>query len=150
MPPPAIERYAVNPVGGVELEARACQGCTVLVYSDDDGEGRHYEGSGTANATTGRFSWNGVPNGAAFTLVNIDASDNTSEFSAALAKIRLSIDDALPHVVVNKTAGDADSPAGSTIVEVVAEALSWDPSLTKDVDVVIGPIWEAARTRRVT
>jgi len=67
-----------------------------------------------------------------------------------LAKIRLSIDDALPHVVVNKTAGDADSPAGSTIVEVVAEALSWDPSLTKDVDVVIGPIWEAARTRRVT
>ncbi len=48
LPPPAIERYAVNPVGGVELEARACQGCTVLVYSDDDGKGRYYEGSGTA------------------------------------------------------------------------------------------------------
>ena len=135
--PPIVQQYAVNPVGGVELGATACPGCTVLVYSDGDGEGRYYEGSGTAHATTGRFSWTGTPTGAAFTLVNTDADGNTSEFSAAPAKLKLSIDDALPHVVVNKVAGDTDSPAGLTIVEVVAEVVSWDPSLKDNVDVIV-------------
>ena len=137
LPPPDVSRYSVSPVGGVELEATACPGCTVLVYSDDGGEGRTYEGSGTAHATTGRFSWSGTPTEAAFTLVNTDAYSNTSEFSAALARLRLSIDDALPGVVVNKVAGDADTPAGQTIVEVVAEVTSWDPSLKDDVDVLV-------------
>jgi hypothetical protein len=132
---PTIQQYSVNPVGAVELKAVACPGCTVLVYSDDEGEGCHYEGSGAASATTGRFDWSGTPTGTAFTLVNTDASGNTSEFSAALTRLKLSIDDALPHVVVNKVAGDADSPAGRTIVEVVAEVVSWDPSLKDDVDV---------------
>lgn len=135
--PPVIEQYSVNPVGGVELEVNACAGCTVLVYSDNGGEGRTYEGSGTAHATTGRFSWSGTPTEAAFTLVNTDAYSNTSEFSAAAAELKLSIDDALPHVVVNKVAGDTDSPANQTIVEVVAEAVSRDPSLKDDVDVLV-------------
>jgi len=135
--PPVIEQYAVSGSGSASLEATACPGCTILVYSDDGGEGRYYEGSGTADASTGRFDWSGTPTGAAFTLVATDATGNTSEFSAALARLKLSIDDALPHVVVNKVAGDADSPAGSTIVEVVAEIVSWDPSLRDDIDVVV-------------
>jgi hypothetical protein len=137
LPPPVIENYSASGSGSASLEATACPGCTILVYSDDDGEGRYYEGSGTADAGTGRFDWSGTPTGAAFTLVATDADGNTSEFSAALARLKLSIDDALPNVVVNKAAGDADSPAGSTIVEVVAEIASWDPSLKDDMDVVV-------------
>jgi len=137
LPPPVIEQYSASGSGSASLEATACPGCTVLVYSDSDGEGRYYEGSGTAHATTGRFAWSGTPTGAAFTLVATDAAGNTSEFSAALARLRISVDDALPHVVVNKVAGDADSPANQTIVEVVADITSWDPSLKDDVDVLV-------------
>jgi len=135
--PPAISQYSVLPVGQVTLEASACPGCTVLVYSDDDGEGRYYEGSGTAHATSGHFDWSGTPYHSAFTLVAIDAYSNTSEFSAALAKLTLSVDDALPNVWVNKVVGDATSPANQTIVEVVAQVVSWDPSLEDDVDVIV-------------
>lgn len=144
--PPFISKYAASPAGWVDLEATACGGCTVLVYSDDDGEGRYYEGNGSAHPTSGFFYWSGVPKGSAFTLVATDANGNTSEFSGAPVRLSLSVDDALPHVVVNKVAGDADPPAGSTTVEFVATIVGSDPTLTGTLDVellvlgdVLGP-----------
>lgn len=135
--PPLITRYEATPSGLAELEATACPGCTIFVYSDDDGEGHEYEGSGVADASSGDFAWSGTPTFKAFTLVARDAYSNTSEFSAAPARLTLSIDDALPGVPVNKVAGDATAPANRTRIEVVAEVVSWDPSLTEDVDVSV-------------
>ena len=133
LPPPLVTKYEHEPATGwVDLEAEACPGCKVLVFSDDDGEGRVYEGEGVADPWGG-FNWDGVPTVKAFTLVNTDGNGNTSEFSATPAKLNLSIDDALPHTWVNKVVGDSGGPADETVVEFVAFIESWDPSLRDNV-----------------
>jgi hypothetical protein len=134
LPPPVIVQHAASS-GYVSLEGTACPGCTVLIYSDDDGEGRSYETYETADATTGRFSWNGFPLNGAVTVVAIDAYSNTSEFAGPPVRLNLSIDDALPHMTVNKLPGDADPPAGNTIVELVARITSFDSTLTQSLQV---------------
>ena len=132
--PPVVTSYQVTG-SQVDLEAEACPGCAIHVYSDDEGEGEFHEGTGTADPADGHFTWTGTPTAKAYTLLVVDAAGNTSEFSASPAELTLSIDDALPDVVVNKIAGDAETPADETLVEVVAEVLSWDPSLTEGIDV---------------
>jgi parallel beta-helix repeat protein len=60
----------------------ACPGCNVEVFSDADDEGRFVEGSTTADAVTGAFSFSGSVAGPYVTATATDANDNTSEFSA--------------------------------------------------------------------
>jgi len=132
---PTFSNYFVSTDGKISLDAIACPGCTVMVYSDEGGEGHYYEGQGTADASTGHFNWQGKPTGGAYTLVAIDTNGNTSEFSPSPVRLILSIDDALPNVVVNKLPPDANGPATKTIVEYVATIISDDPTLTKDLQV---------------
>jgi len=62
----------------------ACAGCTVDVYSDDEDEGRVYEGSTTANGA-GNWSFGGSLDGPNVTATATDTAGNTSEFSAPVA-----------------------------------------------------------------
>jgi parallel beta-helix repeat protein len=62
----------------------ACAGCTVDIYSDDEDEGRVYEGSTTASGT-GNWSFSGSLDGPNITATATDADGNTSEFSAPVA-----------------------------------------------------------------
>jgi CSLREA domain-containing protein len=135
--PPVIQSYSVNSSNDTVVTATACPGCTVQVFSDNAGEGKNYENQYTADATTGAVSWTGTPKGLAYTATATDSLGNTSEFSAAPVFLDLSIDDALPHVVVNKVPGDATAPAGKTIVEFVANITSYDGSLTQNLDLEI-------------
>jgi len=59
----------------------ACPNCTVDIYSDDEDEGRVYEGSTTANGA-GNWSFSGSLEGPNITATATDADGNTSEFSA--------------------------------------------------------------------
>ena len=59
----------------------ACPNCTVDVYSDDEDEGRVYEGSTTAD-DAGDWTFDGSPEGPNVTATATDAAGNTSEFSA--------------------------------------------------------------------
>jgi CSLREA domain-containing protein len=59
----------------------ACPNCTVDVYSDDEDEGRVYEGSTTADGA-GNWALGGSPHGPNVTATATDAAGNTSEFSA--------------------------------------------------------------------
>ncbi|MGD2206205.1 MAG: CSLREA domain-containing protein, partial [Anaerolineae bacterium] len=127
--PPKIRKYTLNGTV-VTLEATACPGCTVQIFSDDDGEGQHYVTQMPAHGITGAVAYKGTPTGKAYTLTATDAMSNTSEFSASPVFLNLSIDDALPHVVVNKVAGDADGPAGKTLVEFTTYVVGYDPTLT--------------------
>jgi len=141
--PPEIVKYDWSPVGTATLEGRTCLTCTVQVYSDRSGEGRTYEGQATVS--NGRFNWQGVlSTGTAFTLVGTDANGSSSEFSASPVSLGLSIDDALPHVLVNKLPGDSDGPVVSTTVEYVATIVSKDPTLRKNLNLELrlsGGIW---------
>jgi hypothetical protein len=65
-----------GPVSGT-----ACAGCTVEIFSDEANEGRYYEGTTTADETTGAFSWSGSMNGPNLTATATDPDDNTSPFS---------------------------------------------------------------------
>lgn len=58
----------------------ACPNCTIDVYSDDEDEGRIYEGSTTANAS-GDWTFSGAVTGPFVTATATDADGNTSEFS---------------------------------------------------------------------
>jgi hypothetical protein len=58
----------------------ACANCTVDVYSDDEDEGRVYEGHTTANGS-GTWSFSGSLEGPNITATATDADGNTSEFS---------------------------------------------------------------------
>jgi len=58
----------------------ACPNCTVDVYSDDEDEGRVYEGSTTADGT-GNWTFGGSPQGPNVTATATAADGNTSEFS---------------------------------------------------------------------
>jgi hypothetical protein len=59
----------------------ACANCTVDVYSDDEDEGRVYEGHTTANGA-GNWSFAGSLEGPNITATATDSNGNTSEFSA--------------------------------------------------------------------
>ena len=59
----------------------SCAGCTIEIFSDAADEGRIYEGTTTAHATTGNFSWSGTPNGPNVTATATDGV-RTSPFSA--------------------------------------------------------------------
>jgi len=136
--PPTIVQYSMPRSGYATLRARTCLSCTVHVYSDDGGEGRTFEGWVPKQLldASGYFDWKGnVLSGQAFTLVATDDDGNTSEFSASPVKLSLSIDDALPHVLVNKLPGDTDGPAISNTVDFVATIVSYDPSLRRDFNV---------------
>ncbi|MBC8422445.1 MAG: VCBS repeat-containing protein, partial [Chloroflexi bacterium] len=79
--PPVIV-YADTTTG--VANGTACAGCTIEVFSDDDDEGRWYEGTTTAN---GAGDWS-FSKGSAFTGANVhatatDADGNTSEFSGS-------------------------------------------------------------------
>jgi hypothetical protein len=65
-----------------QVEGSACAGCTVEIYSDAADEGRVYEGTTTAHASTGAFSWNGIPSEPNVTATATNSQGNTSEFSA--------------------------------------------------------------------
>jgi len=62
----------------------ACPNCTVDIYSDDEDEGRVYEGSTTANGA-GNWSFSGSLDGPNVTATATDSSGNTSEFSPPVA-----------------------------------------------------------------
>ena len=62
----------------------ACLNCTVDIYSDDEDEGRVYEGSTTANGA-GNWTFAGSLEGPNITATTTDSSGNTSEFSAPAA-----------------------------------------------------------------
>jgi titin len=59
----------------------ACADCIVEVFSDDEDEGRIYEGVATADGS-GNWSWTGEPSGPFLTATATDNDGNTSEFSS--------------------------------------------------------------------
>jgi hypothetical protein len=72
--PPAITSFG-------SVMGTACPNCTIDVYSDNEDEGRVYEGSTTANGA-GNWTFDGSPEGPNVTATATDADGNTSEFSA--------------------------------------------------------------------
>ena len=83
-----------------------------------------YDGSPSAHIETdGKGKWiaawpsrNEIGN-----TIGWDLDILTSSFSSeTAAQLSLSIEDALPGVIVNKIVGDADGPAGQTILDIVA------------------------------
>jgi parallel beta-helix repeat protein len=62
----------------------ACANCEVDIYSDDEDEGRVYEGSTTADGD-GNWSFPDSPQGPNVTATATDGGGNTSEFSAPMA-----------------------------------------------------------------
>jgi len=69
-------------VAETTVSGTACPGCTVEIFSDDEDEGRVYEGSAVANAE-GLFGFDkgGPFTGPHLTATATDSSGNTSEFS---------------------------------------------------------------------
>ncbi len=129
-PAPQITSYIVQSASvAFEATATGCPNCVFQVFSDDYGEGEYYEGSGLTDST-GVIRWGGSPNKKTYTLTVTDQTGNTSEFSAAPVFLDLSIDDALPHITVNKLIGDTTEAVGNTIVEVAAKITSYDLGLT--------------------
>jgi CSLREA domain-containing protein len=67
----------------IAVSGTACTGCLVEIFSDAAEEGRHYEGSANADASTGAFTWSGTPAGPKITTTASSALlGSTSEFSA--------------------------------------------------------------------
>jgi titin len=84
LPAPVITVATATRVSGT-----ACPGCTVEVFSDDEDEGRVYEGEAVADAD-GRFTF-AKPAGLTGPFVTATATDgegNTSEFSAPTLIVR--------------------------------------------------------------
>jgi hypothetical protein len=75
--PPVISGFG-------SVHGTACPGCIIDVYSDDEDEGRTYEGTTTADGS-GDWTFNGTPAGPFVTATATDAGGNTSEFSAPVA-----------------------------------------------------------------
>ena len=65
------------------VRGRACAGCTVDLYSDDEDEGQTYEGS-TVAGSDGAFEAKVKPGGPNVTATATDAQGNTSPFSQPL------------------------------------------------------------------
>ena len=78
LPPPTLTDANLNSVSGNVLVSNAI----IEIFSDDEAEGRVYEGSTTAN-TTGNFTFTQATsfNGPYLTATATDAEGNTSEFS---------------------------------------------------------------------
>jgi parallel beta-helix repeat protein len=62
----------------------ACPNCTIDVYSDDEDQGRVYEGSTTADGA-GNWTFSDTPEGPNVTATATDSAGNTSEFSDPVA-----------------------------------------------------------------
>jgi parallel beta-helix repeat protein len=64
------------------IQGTACPNCSIEFYSDNDGEGRYYEGHFTT-PPGGAFTWNGLPHGPNVTALAIGpgTSADTSRFS---------------------------------------------------------------------
>ncbi len=73
--PPEITSFSDGIVFGT-----APANATVEIFSDDDDEGKIYEGTVIAD-NNGNFQWSGSPTGPQITATATDASGNTSEFS---------------------------------------------------------------------
>ena len=75
-------------VTGYSIAGTACPGCTVEIFSDDEDEGRVYEGTTIADAA-GIFGFGkGSPlAGPYLTTTATDSQGNTSEFSAPVARL---------------------------------------------------------------
>ena len=66
------------------VSGTACPGCIVEIFSDGADEGRFFEASVTADASTGTFSWAGLPAGPNLTATASNVFlGSTSQFSAA-------------------------------------------------------------------
>ncbi|GAH42690.1 unnamed protein product, partial [marine sediment metagenome] len=66
------------------ISGTACPGCIVEIFSDGADEGRFFEESVTADASTGAFSWAGPPAGPNLTATASNVFlGSTSQFSAA-------------------------------------------------------------------
>jgi len=103
----------------------ACVGCTVDIYSDDEDEGRIYEGSTTANGA-GNWTYVGAVTGPNVTATATDAAGNTSEFSAPVAAPEPSPTPS-PTPGVSPTPGASPTPpAGPT------RTLVWAPGWHND------------------
>jgi parallel beta-helix repeat protein len=81
LPAPVVHAAAKTCVSGT-----ACPGCTVEIFSDDEDEGRVYEGTTVADAE-GRFSFSkaGGLTGPFVTATATDSEGNTSQFSSPRA-----------------------------------------------------------------
>lgn len=65
------------------IAGTACPGCIVEIFSDSADEGRIFEGSVNADASSGAFSWDGNPAGPNLTATaSNDFLGSTSQFSA--------------------------------------------------------------------
>ena len=67
-------------VGGGTVSGNAPPNAIVEIFSDDDNEGKIYEGTTTADAN-GNFQWTGTPTGPFVTATATDSAGNTSQFS---------------------------------------------------------------------
>jgi hypothetical protein len=66
------------------VSGTACPGCIVEIFSDDEDEGRIYEGAVTADGS-GDWAWTRIPTGRYVTATATDGDGNTSAFSAPVA-----------------------------------------------------------------
>lgn len=138
LPAPEITSYVIQSTSvALEAIAEGCPDCVFEVFSDDNGEGEYCEGWGMTDSS-GKLTWSsGLPKKKTYTLTVTDQAGNTSEFSAAPVFLDLAIDDALPHVTVNKLIGDTTEKVGKTIVEVATKITGYDAGLTSNYSLTL-------------
>ena len=73
---PIIASVSPSSVSGT-----ACPDCIVEIFSDEEDEGKVYEGYAIADAN-GDWTWNGCPEGPCVTATATDQTGNTSTFAA--------------------------------------------------------------------
>jgi parallel beta-helix repeat protein len=121
LPPPTITGFG-------SLMGTACAYCTIDIYSDEEDEGRVYEGSTTADGD-GNWSFSGTPEGPNITATATDSDGNTSEFSVPLEPPWPT-----PAQSPTATATPTVSPTpvsdsdGDTVADDLEEALGSDPN----------------------
>jgi parallel beta-helix repeat protein len=105
----------------------ACPNCAIDVYSDDDDQGRVYEGSATADGA-GNWSFDGSPEGPNVTATATDAAGNTSQFSAPVA---------LPATTPTSTPSPSPTPS-STPTPTPGATSTPPPGLTRTLQWGVG------------